>query len=76
MHKQERNLHHKIFGGFLMREMVETGWVVASRFAGSEDMHIEDITDVYFKAPVEIGSHLKVTGRVSYTRGNIIIVSM
>ena len=36
MHMQERNIHNKIFGGFLMREMVETGWVVASRFAGSE----------------------------------------
>jgi hypothetical protein len=32
-----------------MREMVESGWVVASRFAGSEEMHIEDITNVYFR---------------------------
>lgn len=76
MHMQERNIHNKIFGGFLMREMVETGWVVASRFAGSEEMHIQDITNVYFKEPVEIGCHLKVAGRVSYTRGNILIVTM
>ncbi len=33
MHGQERNIHNKIFGGFLMRLMVETGWIVASQFA-------------------------------------------
>lgn len=37
---------------------------------------MEDVTNVYFKAPVEIGSHLRVRGRVSYTRGNIMIVTM
>jgi len=27
MHLQDRNIHGKIFGGFLMREMLEVGWV-------------------------------------------------
>lgn len=29
MHMQDRNLHGKIFGGFLMREAFEIGWLAA-----------------------------------------------
>jgi acyl-CoA hydrolase len=32
MHSQERNVHGKIFGGFLMREMLETGWFAGKKF--------------------------------------------
>lgn len=32
MHLQDRNIHGKIFGGFLMREMLETGWVAGMKF--------------------------------------------
>ena len=32
MHLQERNVHCKIFGGFLMREMLETAWIAGNRF--------------------------------------------
>jgi len=33
MHTQERNIHGKIFGGFLIREMIELGWVAACKYA-------------------------------------------
>jgi hypothetical protein len=32
--------------------MIETGWITASEFAGNEKMRIEDITNIYFRAPV------------------------
>ena len=33
MHTQQRNFHGKIFGGFLIKEMIELGWVSACRYA-------------------------------------------
>ncbi len=33
MHSQERNLHGKVFGGFLIREMIELGVLTAWRYA-------------------------------------------
>ena len=56
MHVQERNIHNKIFGGFLMREMVDNCWISANRFLKGEHFIIEDITNVYFTNPVEIGT--------------------
>jgi len=32
MHLQDRNVHGKIFGGYLMREMLEIGWVAGKKF--------------------------------------------
>lgn len=40
MHIQERNVHYKIFGGFLMREMIESGWITACQFALDEKLQI------------------------------------
>lgn len=37
MHSELRNVHHKIFGGFLMREMIEVGWTAANYFVGGEE---------------------------------------
>lgn len=32
MHSQERNVHGKIFGGYLMRRAFEMGWLTAALF--------------------------------------------
>ena len=33
MHTQERNLHGKTFGGFLIRNMIELAWVCGCKYA-------------------------------------------
>lgn len=76
MHVQERNLYNKIFGGYLMRAMIENGWVAASRFALDDTFSIEDLTDIYFKEPVEIGCQLKLKSKVAYTFNDIIVVTI
>jgi acyl-coenzyme A thioesterase 9 len=65
MHTQERNIHGKIFGGYLMREMIEIGWVAACKY--TEDyMLMEDVTNVYFKQPVDVGSRLILKAQITY----------
>lgn len=76
MHVQERNIHDKIFGGFLMRQMVQSGLITAYRFSGHDNVRMEDLTDIYFKEPVEVGCQLKIQSRISYTCKNLIVVTI
>lgn len=65
-HPQERNLHEKIFGGYLMREAFElafTGALLHVR-APLECVAIDDISFVH---PVSIGDLLRLGGRLVYT---------
>ena len=65
MHTQKRNVHGKIFGGFLIRQMIEIAWVAGCKY--SEDYIImEDLTNIYFKQPVDIGSRLTLKAKVTY----------
>lgn len=63
MHLQNRNLHGKIFGGLIMKEAYELGWLCAHLHLNSAcQPEIYHIDDFVFKAPVEIGSTLKLDG--------------
>jgi acyl-coenzyme A thioesterase 9 len=55
MQSQNRNLHGKIFGGFLMRQAMEIAWCNAHLFAGAFPQ-LELVDDIIFHKPVEIGS--------------------
>jgi acyl-coenzyme A thioesterase 9 len=75
MHTQERNVHGKIFGGFLVREMVELGWVAACKF--TEDYVImEDLTNIYFKKPVDVGSRLTLRASITYVEHNRVVITV
>ncbi len=56
MHTQDRNLHGKAFGGHIMKEIIELGWLVGFKHAFGNDVYIIHIFDVTFLAPVAIGS--------------------
>lgn len=75
MHTQERNVHGKIFGGFLIREMVELAWVAACKYA-EDYVLIEDLTSIYFKKPVDVGSRLTLKSRITYVQGNRLIITV
>jgi acyl-coenzyme A thioesterase 9 len=75
MHTQERNVHGKIFGGFLIREMVEIGWVSACKFA--EDYVImEDLTNIYFKKPVDVGCRLTLRAMITYVEKSRVVITV
>mgnify|MGYP002621178700 FL=1 len=57
MHVQDKNLSGKVFGGFVMREAAELGWVTAFSYdCGKSYPEFVHIDDVLFLNPVEVGS--------------------
>ena len=75
MHSQERNLHGKIFGGFLIREMIELGVMTGCRYAG-EKIQLEDLTNIYFKRPVDVGCVLNLKAMVTYVKEERMVITV
>lgn len=71
--QQQRNIHNKIFGGFLMKQAFELAFSTAYLFAGVRP-YFSALGDITFKYPVEIGSLLDLRAAVVYTEGNDIQV--
>ncbi|XP_055354073.1 acyl-coenzyme A thioesterase 9, mitochondrial-like [Paramacrobiotus metropolitanus] len=67
-HPQNRNIHGKIFGGFLMRNAFELAWSNAWLYGGSRP-NVLSVDDIKFKRPVEIGSLLMMSARLVFTEG-------
>ncbi|KAL2912790.1 hypothetical protein HK105_207677 [Polyrhizophydium stewartii] len=65
---QERNLHHKIFGGYLMRLAFELAYANALIFAESPIVFVA-LDDITFRQPVNIGSLLALRSQVVYAPG-------
>lgn len=76
IHLQDRNLHGKAFGGMLMREAFETGWLTAFSFCKGKFPEIHHIDDVMFITPVDIGSIIKFEAKVSFTQGHLLHVAV
>lgn len=66
MHVEERNIHGKVFGGYLCRVSYELAWIAAHRLA-KEMPVLRVIDDIAFLRPVEVNSVLSFDARVSYT---------
>jgi acyl-coenzyme A thioesterase 9 len=43
MHPQQKNIHGKIFGGYLMREAAELSWLCAHMFTKGDSLEYEGI---------------------------------
>ncbi|KAK7601795.1 hypothetical protein V9T40_009236 [Parthenolecanium corni] len=72
-HPEDRNFHNKIFGGFLMRQALELGWLTAYCHCKHRPI-LRYISDISFKQPVNVGSLLRLTGQVVFTEQNFIQV--
>ena len=53
-HHQYRNIHGRIFGGFLMRQAYELAFLNAYTFLGSQPV-FREVDQIVFRRPVEIG---------------------
>jgi acyl-coenzyme A thioesterase 9 len=64
---ENRNRFNKIFGGFIMRQAFELAWANAYVYGKARPfcMYMDDI---WFRAPVEIGSLLYFNSQVCYTQ--------
>ncbi|KAL4292040.1 hypothetical protein GQ457_14G001600 [Hibiscus cannabinus] len=63
---QQRNIHGRIFGGFLMRKASELAFSNAYAFAGAAPCFIE-VDHVDFFKPVDVGNFLRFKSCVLYT---------
>lgn len=63
---QARNLHDRIFGGFLMRRAFELAFATAYMFGGDKPRFLET-DDISFDKPVDVGDLLVFKSRVLYT---------
>jgi len=68
---EHRNRFNKIFGGFIMRQAFELGWANTYTFSRGRPfcLHMDDI---WFRAPVEVGSLLYFNSQIAYTEDNYI----
>ena len=66
MHSQERNVHGKIFGGYLMRQAFEMGWLTAALFQKQQTQLLR-VDQVLFLKPVDVGSIVKFKSKVTYS---------
>mmetsp|Transcript_21213 Transcript_21213/g.49813 ORF Transcript_21213/g.49813 Transcript_21213/m.49813 type:complete len:491 (-) Transcript_21213:33-1505(-) len=64
---QARNLHDRIFGGFLMRRSFELAFATAYLFGGDKPRFLE-VDDISFDKPVDVGDLLVFKSHVLYTR--------
>ncbi|KAK8663606.1 hypothetical protein V6N13_083415 [Hibiscus sabdariffa] len=63
---QQRNIHGRIFGGFLMRKASELAFSTAYAFAGASPCFLE-VDHVDFFKPVDVGNFLRFKSCVLYT---------
>ena len=65
---QERNIHGKLFGGYLMRSAFELAFCNAAIFSGATPLFVAQ-DDIAFRKPVEIGSVLLFSSRIVLCEG-------
>ncbi|KAL2920771.1 Acyl-coenzyme A thioesterase 9 mitochondrial [Bienertia sinuspersici] len=63
---QQRNIHGRIFGGFLMRKAFELAFSTVYTFAGASPRFVE-VDHVDFVKPVDVGNFLRMKSCVLYT---------
>jgi acyl-coenzyme A thioesterase 9 len=67
MQPQKRNIHGKVFGGYLMRVAFEQAWCTAYTFSGHLPSFIA-CDDISFLLPVPLGTLVTFDTTVVYTR--------
>ena len=65
-HPQMRNVHNKVFGGYLMRKAYELAWANAN-LVTKGPVYFVELDDIFFRAPVEVGSLVEFQARSSYS---------
>ncbi|KCV71049.1 hypothetical protein H696_01998, partial [Fonticula alba] len=69
-HRQERNVHGKLFGGYLMRHAFELAFCTALTYTGGAMPIFLGQDEIQFKKPVEIGSLLSFKSRIELAEGS------
>lgn len=74
-HPEHRNLHNKVFGGFLMRQAVELSWALAYLFSKYRP-ELKHISDINFHKPIEVNSLIRMHAHVVYTQMQFVQITV
>lgn len=75
MQPQDRNIHNKVFGGYLMRRAYELAHATGSVFAKT-NVGLLSLDEIIFKKPVPVGSLLNLHSQIIYSQGTSFQVSV
>ncbi|ORX49461.1 hypothetical protein DM01DRAFT_1308943 [Hesseltinella vesiculosa] len=67
MQPQDRNIHNKVFGGYLLRCALELAHATGSTLA-QNNLSLVSLDESSFRKPVPVGSVLKLQSQVTYTQ--------
>lgn len=77
MHYQNRNVHGKVFGGFLLRIGFEIGFIAASCFFQTESLcRFHSVDDVQFVRPADVGSFMEFEATAIFSKGRFLVVAV
>ena len=72
---EDRNIYGKIFGGYLMRAAYEVAWSCGWRAMGVVPTFLA-LDAVTFRAPVDVGTLLRLDAQVAFAEGNRLTVTV
>jgi acyl-CoA hydrolase len=58
-----------------MRKMYEIGWLLGCKYA-EDYIELCDLTNIYFKKPVDIGCRLALKAQVTYVEKNRLVITV
>ncbi|KAF5269330.1 hypothetical protein FQR65_LT02632 [Abscondita terminalis] len=74
-HPEDRNLHNKVFGGFLMRQAMELSWALGFMFSKYRPA-LKSISNISFNRPVDVNSLVKMNAYVVFTHMQYIQITV
>ncbi|XP_075217761.1 acyl-coenzyme A thioesterase 9, mitochondrial-like isoform X2 [Lycorma delicatula] len=74
-HPEDRNLHNKVFGGFLMRQALELAFMTAFVHCKLRPKLVYS-SGITFHHPVDVGSLLQMSGKVTYTENRFMQITI
>ena len=75
-HPDARNVHGKVFGGYLLRECYEVAHTTATRFAGGRCLVPAVVEDFQFVAPVDVGTVVALLAKVVHSTATSVQVTV
>lgn len=76
MHVQNRNIHGKIFGGFILKTAFELAFITAQCLMGRNNVEFMYVNDIQFVKPVSVGAVIEFGSAVVYSTGSYIVVQV
>lgn len=72
---EDRNLHNKIFGGFLMRNALELSWIAGNLYSKYRP-ELQHVSDISFRKAVNVGSFINMHAHVVYTEQHFMQITV